>query len=120
MGSDAGWKVGGGGGGSRENLAIITKDFKKLSCFGKKWGECPVLISFHQTHFTFRLYFRCRSILQTLLPHLDLVPRVTRVQFPPEVYAMPMDSGWFEVLCAGVISQGKGMSREENITLGRI
>ena len=63
-------KLGGGGGGSRENLAIITKDFEKLYCFAKKWGPCPVFISFlHQTHFTlsclyfavdqyFRLYFR--------------------------------------------------------------
>ena len=74
MGSDAGWKVGGGGGGgSRENLAIITKDFEKSSLvLIKMGGACPVFISFlHQTHFTFRLYFCCRSILETLLPHLE-------------------------------------------------
>ena len=68
---------GGGGVGSRENLAIITKDFeKKLSCFAKSGWH--ILCSFpypvfflQQTHFTFCLYFCCRSILETLLPHLE-------------------------------------------------
>ena len=53
-------------------IAIITKDFKKSSLLLQKVGACPVFISFlHQTHFTFRLYFCCRSILETLLPHLE-------------------------------------------------
>ena len=51
-----------GGSLSRENLEITTKDFAK----SRGEGVCTVLISFsHQTHFTFHLYFRCRSIIQT-------------------------------------------------------
>ena len=55
MGSDAGWKEGGGGrGGSRENLAIITKDFEKSSLVLQKVGGMPCV------HFLFAsntLYF---------------------------------------------------------------
>ena len=39
--SDAGWNVGGGGCRSRENLAIITKDFEKSSIVLQKVGGMP-------------------------------------------------------------------------------